>query len=193
MRGFRGSAFPRENVSRSGPREAFVLDTVGLVRIDAEAPLLVRLVILVVALEPFDMAFAFEGEHVRRHAIQKPAIMADDHGAAGKILERRFEGPERLDVEIVGRLVEEDEIGAGLQHLGEMHAVSLAAGELPHFFLLVAALEIEGADISAALYVALSELEHVKAARNLLPHRLVAIERLARLVDVADLYRISDA
>ena len=48
---------------------------------------LVLLVILEVALEPFDVAVAFEGEDVRREAVQEPAIVADDDGAAGGIFE----------------------------------------------------------------------------------------------------------
>ena len=56
----------------------------------------------------------------------------------------------RVDVEIVGRLVEQQHVGAALQHLGEMHAVALAARELADLLLLVGALEVEGADIGAA-------------------------------------------
>ena len=53
--------------------------------------------------------------------------MADDDGAAGEILQRLFQRAQGIDVEIVCRLVEQQQVGAGAQHLGQMHAVALAA------------------------------------------------------------------
>ena len=44
--------------ARLCPREALIFDLVGLIGVDAETPLLVRFVILVIAFEPFDMAVA---------------------------------------------------------------------------------------------------------------------------------------
>ena len=41
---------------------------------------------------------------------------------------RGFQRAQGFDVEIVGGFVEQQQIGAGLQHLGQMHAVALAAG-----------------------------------------------------------------
>jgi hypothetical protein len=49
--------------------------------IDAEAALFVFLVSGEIALEPFDMAVAFEGQNMGRDAIQEEAVMRDDHGA----------------------------------------------------------------------------------------------------------------
>jgi hypothetical protein len=53
--------------------------------------------------------------------------VADDHGAAGEILQRLFQRAQGIDIEIVGRLVEQQHVGAGFQHLGQMHAVALTA------------------------------------------------------------------
>ena len=57
--------------------------------------------------------------------------------AAGEVEQRVLERPQRVDVEVVGRLVEQDHVGAGLQQLGQMHAVALAARELADLLLLV--------------------------------------------------------
>ena len=53
-----------------------------------QPPHLVFLVVLEVALEPFDVAVAFERQNVSGDAVEEPAIVADDDGAAGKILQR---------------------------------------------------------------------------------------------------------
>src|SRR5580765_2627142 len=75
----------------TSPGQFPVLDTVGLIGGRAKASLPIGLVILVVPLEPHDLAVAFEGEHVRGDAVEEPAIVADDHGTAGEIEERLLE------------------------------------------------------------------------------------------------------
>ena len=57
--------------------------------------------------------------------------MADDDGAAGEVEERLLERAQRVDVEIVRRLVEQEQVAAALEQLGQVDAVALAAGELP--------------------------------------------------------------
>src|SRR4029453_9982411 len=61
------------------------------------------------------------------------------------------------------------------------------------FLLLVGALEIEPANIGAGLHLAVPELDYVVAARDLLEHRLLAVERVARLIDITELHRVADA
>ena len=93
------------------PRELLVLDPMRDRGINAQAALLVFFVIREIALEPLDMAIALEGQDVRRDAIEEPAIVADDDGAAGIILERLFERAQRVHVEVVGGFVEEQDVG----------------------------------------------------------------------------------
>ena len=84
----------------------------GLVGFVAEAFLAVRLVILIVAFEPDHLAVALESQHVGRDAVQEPAVVRDDQDAAGKLQQRLLEGAQRLDVQIVGRLVEQQHVAA---------------------------------------------------------------------------------
>src|SRR5437899_10684023 len=58
------------------PRELPVLDPVRLVRRRAEAALPVGLVILIIPLEPNDLAVALERQPMRRDAIEEPSIVA---------------------------------------------------------------------------------------------------------------------
>ena len=73
--------------------------------------------------------------------------MADDDSASREILEGFLEGAERVHIEIVGRFIEEKDIGPLLQHLREMHAIPLAAGEVSDLLLLVAAGKIKSRHI----------------------------------------------
>src|SRR3984893_8293429 len=168
------------------PRKLPIFQPVRDDTVDSEAALLVFLVSGEIALEQFDMAVAFEGEHMRGNAIQKEAIVRDDDRAAREIHQGLFEGAQRINVEIVGRLVEQKHVGAQFQHFGEMHAVALAARQLPDLLLLIRALEIEGRRIGARIDLALAEVNDFIAAGNLLPHGLLAVERIARLIDMAE-------
>src|SRR5580698_8277101 len=73
-----------------------------------------------------------------------------------------------------------------------MHAVALAAGQRADLLLLVGALEVEGRAIAARIDLALAEHELVEAAGNFLPYVLLAVERIARLVDIAEMHRLAD-
>jgi hypothetical protein len=83
-------------------------------------------------------------------------------------------------------------LAAGFQHLGQMHPVALAARERADLLLLVAALEVEGRAIGARVHLVLAELDDVVAAGDLLPDGLVRIERIAALVDIAQMHRLAD-
>src|SRR5262249_54301227 len=177
----------------SVPRQRLVFDTVRLVGVGAQAAFAGDLIGLIVALEPDDLAVALEGQDVRGDAIAEPAGRADHPDTPGKAHPGPPEIAQGIDVEIVGRLVQQQQVGARFQHLGEVNAVALAAGELAHLLLLVAALEVEAGDVAATLHLSLAELDLVEPAGDLLPHGLLRAERLARLVDITELHRGTDA
>src|SRR5918994_7680377 len=83
--------------------------------LDAEPLDLVLLVVLEVALEPEPLRLALVGEDVGGHAVEEPPVVADHHGAAGEVQQRPLEAGERLDVEVVGRLVEQQQVAALLE------------------------------------------------------------------------------
>jgi sulfate-transporting ATPase len=116
-------------------------------RLGAEAALAVGLVVLVVAFEPDHFPLVLEGEHVRGDAVEEPPVVADDDGAPRELEEPVFERAQRVHVEVVGRLVEQQQVRAALQGLRQVEPVTLAAGELPHPLLLVGAFEVELGDV----------------------------------------------
>ena len=98
-----------------------------LISFFAEPALPIGFVFAVVAFVPDHFAIAFEGHNVRSDTVEEPAVVAADDGATGKAFQSFFQGPKGVDVEVVRRLVEDDEVGALFQHPGQMHAVALAA------------------------------------------------------------------
>src|SRR5436190_6654887 len=108
-------------------REFPVLDSVRLIGRRTEPAMAVGFVVLIVPFEPHHLAVAFKRDHMRRNAVEEPPIVADHDGAAGEIHQRFFKRPQGVDVEIVGRLVEQQQVAARLQQLRQMHAVAFAA------------------------------------------------------------------
>ena len=79
-------------------------------------------------------AVALEGQDVGRDAIEEPAVVTDDDRATGKIEQSVLEGPQGVDVEVVGGLVQQQDVAATLQELGEMDAIALAPERSPTRF-----------------------------------------------------------
>ena len=103
-----------------------------------------------IALEPPRLAAALEHQQVGANAVEEEAVVADHHGAAGEVDQRLFEHAHRVDVEVVGRFVQEDEVSAPPQHFRQVDAVPLAAGALADLFLLLLAAEVEAGDVGRA-------------------------------------------
>jgi hypothetical protein len=72
-------------------------------------------------------------------------VVGDDHGAARELEQRVLQAGQRLHVEVVGRLVEQDHVAADLQRQREVEPVALAAGQDLDRLLLVGALEPKAA------------------------------------------------
>ena len=59
--------------------------------------------------------------------------MGDEHHAAAPALQERFEPVDGFDVEVVGRFVQQQHIGAGHQRARQQHAALHAAGQAAEF------------------------------------------------------------
>src|SRR4051812_46246304 len=118
---------PASPRSRASGDESLVADPSRLICRGPELAVAECLVVADVALEPADLALTLEREDVGGDPIEKPAIVADHDDAPGKRLEARLERSKRVDVQVIGRLVEEQNVAARLEELREMDPVSLAA------------------------------------------------------------------
>ena len=62
-----------------------------------------------------------EISHVRAHAVQKMAVMRnDDHGAVARV-ECIFQPADGVDIEVIGRLVQQQNVGIGKQRLRQQY------------------------------------------------------------------------
>ncbi len=67
---------------------------------------------LIVALEPCDFSMAFEDKQMRADTVQEETVVADDHRASGERAKRVFQNTHRVDVQVVGRFVQQQQVAA---------------------------------------------------------------------------------
>mmetsp|Transcript_50124 Transcript_50124/g.162001 ORF Transcript_50124/g.162001 Transcript_50124/m.162001 type:complete len:302 (-) Transcript_50124:1304-2209(-) len=155
-------------------------------------PNVVLLVLLVVALEPDPLGVALRRQDVCRDAVEEEAVVAHHEDAARKVEQRLLQAAHRVDVKVVGRFVEQQHVAARLEHLGKLHAVALAARQLGERLLLRLAGEAEPRAVRARAHLLRAEGDRVEPGRELLKDGVVALQRLARLVDADHLDALAD-
>ena len=79
-----------------------------------------------------DAAAAVELEDPPGHVVEEIAVVGDRHHGALVVLQEAFEPGHRLGVEVVGGLVEQQQIGLREQQPAERHPAALAARERAH-------------------------------------------------------------
>ena len=90
-----------------------------------------RLEIVVAAGVELELALAQMQNGVDR-IVEELAVVADNQGGMRIFLQTRFEPERALEIEIIGRLVEQQQIGLGEQCRGKRDPHAPAAGELRH-------------------------------------------------------------
>ena len=71
-------------------------------------------------------------KHASRDPIEQVAIMADDDQSAPIGGQPVLEPGNPLEIEVVGRLVEDQQLAWGGQRGGQRHALGLTSGQLAH-------------------------------------------------------------
>mmetsp|Transcript_38442 Transcript_38442/g.114038 ORF Transcript_38442/g.114038 Transcript_38442/m.114038 type:complete len:284 (+) Transcript_38442:546-1397(+) len=148
------------------------------------ARLAVTLVVRVAALKPRDLRVALVRQDVRRDAVEEPPVVAHNEHAAGKVVNRLLEASQRVNVQVVGRLVQQQQVSALLERLGQVQAVALAARQVADGLALVVALKVVPRAVGAGRHLATVEVDFVTTVSNLFKERLVGIQCFTRLVDI---------
>ena len=76
------------------------------------------------------------------HAVQEEAVVGHHQQSLVASLQKSLQPLNHLEVEVVGRLVEYQQVGLGNEHVGQRHALLLSARELFHRLVEVANLQL---------------------------------------------------
>ena len=145
----RGSASRAPHARRidpaSGANERLVLDAVRLERVGAARPLTHSAYSSYVPSNHVTCESPSNARMCVATRSRNQRSWRDHDGAAGEVEQRLLERAQRVDVEVVRRLVEQQHVAARPEELREVDAVALAAREVGDRLLLVAAAEVEPA------------------------------------------------
>ncbi len=93
-----------------------------------------------------EAAPALELEHRGRHRLEEPAVVGDEHDGGIDRRQLALEPFEALDVEMVGRLVEQEQIGVAGERAAERGSGQLAARERRELAVEIVVAEPEAAE-----------------------------------------------
>ena len=125
------------------------------------------------------------------YAVEEPAVVRDNQGRAREVQKGFFQGPEGFHVQIVGRLIQQQHVAALFQQLGQVQAVALTTGQVANPLLLVAALEVEAANVGSRRRLVVAHLDDIVAVREFLPDGFAAVQ-ISHLVHVGQFHGFAD-
>ena len=102
--------------------------------------------------------------------------MADDYRASRIGLDGILERAQGVDVEVVGRLVEQQDVGTAFENLRQVNPVALAARQDPCLLLLVRAPEVERGHVGPTVDLAAPHDQVVASLGDLLVDGPVRVE-----------------
>ena len=105
---------------------------------------------LKIAVAPVDVAIPLERQDMRCQTVEKPAVVAHHDRTAGKIGDRLFQCPQRIDVDVVGRFVQQQHVRSASQQFGQGAPDSAPRRRGPRLFSAGRSREIEPRDVGSA-------------------------------------------
>ena len=88
---------------------------------------LVHLIVSVRTFKEEYIAITLKGQYVRTNTVEEPTVVADNHRTTCKGFQTLLQGTQRVDINVVGWLIEQQHIALLLQGKGQLHTVTLTA------------------------------------------------------------------
>ncbi len=144
------------------------------------------LVVVQVAVEDLELAVGHQPERIG-HGFDQVTIVGHDHHAALEALQCDGERMAHVDVEVIGRFIQQQQVRPARHQQSQSQARLLAARKSPHRLERAIALEAESAEVIAhALLIALGEIRAAQIAQ--MPKGIAIRPQLFQLLlrEVAD-------
>ena len=128
----------------------------------AQAARLVDFVLRIAALEEEDLTIALEGKNVGTDTIEEPAVVADNHSTTGKCLQTFLQGTQRVHVDIVGWLIEEQYVWRFQEQFCQLNPHSPSSRKLACRAVEIRALETETEQRLLYIFLEMSHVDGVE-------------------------------
>ena len=126
------------------------------------------------------------------YLVHEIAVVAHHDDATRKILKIFFQYLQRLDVEVVGRLVQHQEVRIPHQHRTEVKLALLAAAQLVNVVVLLLGRKEEELQKLRSRHVLAAQIYVIGNLRNHVNHLLVFTEFQSLLREIAEANRLAD-
>ena len=101
-------------------RDGLIAQPMWARRLFSQTSTLVFLILAVVAGEEFDVGIPFESNDMGGDAVEEPAVMGNDHHRTGEFQQGIFQGAQGFYIEVIGRLVEQQDVATTEQGCRQM-------------------------------------------------------------------------
>ena len=127
---------------------------------------------------------------MRTDSIEEPTVMRNDNSTTCKIFQTLFECTQSIDIDIIGRLVEQQHVSFFLQCHSQMQTIPLSTRKHTTKFFLVGSGEIEARKVCTRIDIATSHTDQVITTGDHLINTLVRIDILMLLVYISHFHSL---
>ena len=154
-------------------------------------PALLLGVVIVVTDAVGDPPVALEGKNAGADAVEEIAVVAHDEHDTGEGDERLLQHAQRVQVEVVRGLVEDEKVAALLEDARQQQPAALAAGKELHGQREPVIGEEEALEIGAQRELAVAPDDKLRAVTQLIQHGAILAQLQPRLVHVVELRKLA--
>ena len=123
--------------------------------------------------------------------IQEPTVVRDNHSATCEVLQALLQCTQGIYIDIVGRLIEQDNIAFLLQCQRKVQAVTLTTRQNATLLLLVCTGEVKTSYICTSRHLTIAQLNPLAILRYNLIYGLLGVNRFVLLVHIGELYGLT--
>ena len=149
-------------------------------------------ILCIVSGEILDFALAFKHQQMVHHLIHKVAVVRYHNHAPGKILQVFLQNLQRHNVQVVGRLVQHQEVGVAHQHGAKVQFSALTTAQFIHIIILLLGRKQEILQqLRGRQFLATAQLHIVRNIGDHVDNFLLLIELQSFLREVPEPHRIT--
>lgn len=112
----------------------FISKSMGFIGTNSDSFATLLLVGCKVSIADVYVAISFKCNNMRGESIEKPAIVGNHNDATSKVGNTFFERTQRINVEIIRRFIEKQQIRTATKEFSKMHAMRSPPESVPVFF-----------------------------------------------------------
>src|SRR5690606_12663370 len=121
------------------------------------------------------------------NTVEEPTVVRNYNGTSGKVLKPFFQSTQGVDIDVVGRFVEQEHIGFFLKGHSKVQTIALTTRQHTAFLFLIGTCKVEPCKEGSCIDITTSHTYQVQTTRHYLKHSLVGINSRVALVNITNL------